>query len=68
MFHCCVPDQVSSDLEVFELGFVILAVKQNVDFFKVFFSTFPGRSGICQMHGNEAMPTWYSNPGGKHFT
>lgn len=26
------------------------------------------RPGICQMYGNEAMLTWYSNPGGKLFT
>lgn len=29
---------------------------------------YPWRSGIRQMHGNEAVLTWYSNPGGKLFT
>lgn len=41
IFHCSVPDQVPSDMEVFEWGFAILGAKENVDFLKYFFHVSP---------------------------
>lgn len=46
VFYCSLPEQVPSDMEVFEQGLAISGAKQNVDFLKYFFSMFPCRSKI----------------------